>query len=441
MDQLNRRKMLIMGGTLGALGALGMATPAQAVPDPHWVWDEEADPLVASILDRGQVAEVNRLLRTWTRNDQPLPAGLPADLRAFIENARRLPPWADRAKLEVANSFVETKGTYLVLLYGLGGGILSTAIPNEARAVYYSKGGADLKDRAAKTGKLGYDVHELNAFRPDGHILVTAVKTRLVHAAVRHLLPQSPHWTGEIPISQNDMLVTWHTLPTYVMRKLTEWRVPVTPAQADAYLHVWQVTAHMLGIRDEYVPRTATTATATVVTAPASTVAGRVTAVVRVVMGLVFVWAFLDKMFGFGYATTAERAWVNGGSPTKGFLGGIDHGPFAEMFRGWAGAAWADWLFMLGLAGIGVALLVGVGLRIAAVSGTLMMLLMWAAEWPLDRFTDAGEPTMSTNPILDYHVLYALVLVWLAIVAAGTTWGLGKAWANLGLVKKNPWLR
>ena len=254
MDQLNRRKMLIMGGTLGALGALGMAAPAQAVPDPHWVWDEEADPLVASILDRGQVAEVNRLLRTWTRNDQPLPAGLPEDLRAFIENARQLPSWADRAKLEVANSFVETKGTYLVLLYGLGGGILSTAIPNEARAVYYSKGGADLKDRAAKTGKLGYDVHELNAFRPDGHILVTAVKTRLVHAAVRHLLPQSPHWTGEIPISQNDMLVTWHTLPTYVMRKLTEWRVPVTPAQADAYLHVWQVTAHMLGIRDEYVP-------------------------------------------------------------------------------------------------------------------------------------------------------------------------------------------
>jgi endo-cleaving rubber dioxygenase len=254
MDQLNRRKMLIMGGTLGALGALGMATPAQAVPDPHWVWDEEADPLVASILDRGQVAEVNRLLRTWTRNGQPLPAGLPEDLRAFIENARQLPSWADRAKLEVANSFVETKGTYLVLLYGLGGGILSTAIPNEARAVYYSKGGADLKDRAAKTGKLGYDVHELNAFRPDGHILVTAVKTRLVHAAVRHLLPQSPHWTGEIPISQNDMLVTWHTLPTYVMRKLTEWRVPVTAAQADAYLHVWQVTAHMLGIRDEYVP-------------------------------------------------------------------------------------------------------------------------------------------------------------------------------------------
>jgi thiosulfate dehydrogenase [quinone] large subunit len=180
---------------------------------------------------------------------------------------------------------------------------------------------------------------------------------------------------------------------------------------------------------------------ATGTTVTGATAASRVTAVVRIATGLVFLWAFLDKTFGFGYATGAERAWVNGGSPTKGFLGGIDHGPFADTFRGWAGAAWADWLFMLGLAGIGLAVVLGVGLRIAAVSGTLMMLLMWAAEWPLDRFTDAGEPTMSTNPILDYHILYALVLIWLAIIAAGNTWGLGKTWANLGFVQKNPWLR
>ncbi|MFI7680432.1 DoxX family protein [Actinophytocola sp. NPDC049390] len=164
-------------------------------------------------------------------------------------------------------------------------------------------------------------------------------------------------------------------------------------------------------------------------------------AVVRIATGLVFLWAFLDKLFGFGYATPSERAWINGGSPTQGFLGNIDHGPFAAMFRGWAGAAWADWLFMLGLAGIGIALVLGIGLRIAAVAGTVMMLLMWAAEWPLDRFTDAGEPTMSTNPILDYHVIYALVMIWLAIVAAGNTWGFGKQWAKLDTVEKNPWLR
>jgi thiosulfate dehydrogenase [quinone] large subunit len=176
-------------------------------------------------------------------------------------------------------------------------------------------------------------------------------------------------------------------------------------------------------------------------TTATTTVGGRIAAVVRIVMGLTFGWAFVDKLFGLGYATPAANAWISGGSPTQGFLGHIEHGPFAAMFRGWAGAGWADWLFMLGLAGLAVALLFGVGLRIAAVAGTLMMLLMWAAEWPLDRVTDSGAPTMSTNPLIDYHVLYALVLIWLAAVAAGITWGFGKAWASLDIVKKYEWLR
>ncbi|MBT2488636.1 DUF2236 domain-containing protein [Streptomyces sp. ISL-96] len=278
MDELSRRKMLLAGGTLGALGLLGVASPARANTawtwgadrslagagtgsDPNWVWDEEADRLLSAVIERGDVPKVNELLRTWTRNDQPLPGELPQYLREFIDKARRLPPWADRNKLDRAAQFNETRGLYLNVLNGIGGGMLSTAIPREARAVYYSKGGADMEDRVAKTSKLGFAVGDLNAFQPDGSVVVEAVKTRLVHAAVRHLLPKSPGWSGtnggqKIPISQADMLVTWHTLPTFAMRKMLEWDVPISSADSEAYLHLWQVTAHLLGIRDEYIPAT-----------------------------------------------------------------------------------------------------------------------------------------------------------------------------------------
>ncbi|MGW0733960.1 oxygenase MpaB family protein [Streptomyces sp. NPDC002851] len=275
MDRPSRRKVLKAGGALGALGALGAAMPAHAQSpptwtwspqgsvagsgagaDPRWVWDKEADPLLASLLDRGAVPEVNRALWDWNRNDQPLPRELPADLRDFMTEARRLPSWADRDKLEAAAEFNKSRGLYLNLLNGVGGGMLSTAIPLEARSVYYSKGGADMEDRVAKTSLLGFAVGSLNAYRPDGACVVNAVKTRLVHAAVRHLLPQSPHWSGDIPISQYDMLVTWHTLPTFAMRKMLEWDVPISTEESAAYLHLWQVTGHMLGIRDEYIPGT-----------------------------------------------------------------------------------------------------------------------------------------------------------------------------------------
>ena len=93
-----------------------------------------------------------------------------------------------------------------------------------------------------------------------------------------------------------------------------------------------------------------------------------VLAALRVVLGFVFLWAFVDKLFGFGFATPAERAWINGGSPTTGYLSGVE-GPFAGIFNAIAGAAWADWLFMAGLLGIGLALMPGIGMRVAAAAG------------------------------------------------------------------------
>lgn len=179
---------------------------------------------------------------------------------------------------------------------------------------------------------------------------------------------------------------------------------------------------------------------------PASAAAAVITqakalAVLRISTGFLFLWAFLDKVFGFGYATPSANAWVNGGSPAKGFLGHVDVGPFASMLRSWAGAVWIDWLFMLGLAGIGIAVLLGIALRISAVAGVVMMAMMWVAEWPLAQHTSAGLPSGSTNPLVDYHVVYALVLVVVAVTCAGHTWGFGRAWANLRMVRANRWMR
>ena len=97
-------------------------------------------------------------------------------------------------------------------------------------------------------------------------------------------------------------------------------------------------------------------------------VASATLAGLRIATGFVFLWAFFDKLFGLGYSTPSERAWINGGSPTKGFLGSIEAGPFASTFRSIAGDWWVDWLFMVGLLAVGLAVMLGVGLRLAAVT-------------------------------------------------------------------------
>jgi len=160
-----------------------------------------------------------------------------------------------------------------------------------------------------------------------------------------------------------------------------------------------------------------------------SLAARRVLAVLRIMFGFYFLWAFLDKTFGLGFATPAERAWIAGGSPTKGFLSGSE-GPFAGFYHALAGNAAIDVLFMVGLLGIGLALILGIGLRVAAVAGTIMYVMMWAVVLPL-----------TTNPIIDDHLTGAVTLILFALTAAGTTWGLGRWWNRQTFVQHNPWLR
>ncbi|MGW3989182.1 hypothetical protein [Streptomyces sp. NPDC004830] len=184
------------------------------------------------------------------------------------------------------------------------------------------------------------------------------------------------------------------------------------------------------------VPGPAASADADTLTARAGVLASA-----RVLMGFVFLWAFLDKTFGFGYATPSGKGWIDEGSPTQGFLGHVAVGPMESAFHAWAGAAWADWLFMLGLLGVGLALTAGVALRPAAVAGTVMMALMWVAEWPPATHLSDGSASMSTNPFADYHVVYAVLLIALAVTSAGDSIGLGRVWARLPIVRDHTWLR
>jgi thiosulfate dehydrogenase [quinone] large subunit len=99
----------------------------------------------------------------------------------------------------------------------------------------------------------------------------------------------------------------------------------------------------------------------------------------RIGVGWIFLWGFLDKLFGLGFATSRESAWINGGSPTFGLLNFVTKGPFAGFYQGMATSEVVEWVFMLGLLLIGVSLMVGIGVRLAAAGGVAMEIMMYTA--------------------------------------------------------------
>ena len=93
-------------------------------------------------------------------------------------------------------------------------------------------------------------------------------------------------------------------------------------------------------------------------------------------------------------------------------------------------AGWVDWVFMLSMLAIGVALILGIGVRLAALGGIAWMAIFYTATaiWP------------EHNPFLDDHVIEAIVLAGLFLANAGRYYGLGRAWQRLGFVKNRKYL-
>lgn len=148
--------------------------------------------------------------------------------------------------------------------------------------------------------------------------------------------------------------------------------------------------------------------------------------VLRLLLGWSFVWAFIDKMFGFGFSTCraadssaidffCDAAMIRGGSPTYGVLefgtqGSHTGGLFSWMAPSGPDAInFADVGFMLALLAGGVALMLGLGTRIAAIGGAALMMFMFLAldVWP------------ETNPVNSSHTIEMVAFLGIATVGPG----------------------
>ncbi|MDW5562280.1 MAG: hypothetical protein SA339_03565 [Methanomassiliicoccus sp.] len=145
----------------------------------------------------------------------------------------------------------------------------------------------------------------------------------------------------------------------------------------------------------------------------------------RFILGWMLVWAFFDKLLGLGFATPPGQGWIDGVSPTTGYLNFGTGGLFGDSFSALANNVLVDAVFMAALILLGMALLLGIGLKIAAVGGSLFFALLWLSNFP-----------PANNPIVDEHVIYIFALIGIALSKAGRYLGLGKRWAESRIVRR-----
>ena len=87
-----------------------------------------------------------------------------------------------------------------------------------------------------------------------------------------------------------------------------------------------------------------------------------------------------------------------------------------------------------GLTLLGIALILGIFIRLSSILGIFLMALYY---FPILDFPKAGSNAL----IIDQHVIYALTLMLLASIRAGRIWGLEVWCARLPICSKFPKIR
>jgi hypothetical protein len=234
--------------------------------------DPVADKPVAAVLERGGVDEVRAIMRTLVRVDQPVPGELPEEIRDYLVETLPLPEWADMEKIRRGQKLFEEWGILIILCLFCASLPASYAAANGVKVLYFTaRLDTDARRRVIETGQFLMDVLAAGGLDEHGKGRRTIQRVRLMHAAVRHLIKarneQTPGmWHPEwgTPINQEDLAGTLLTFSYVVANPLPRLGVHVSAEDVDAYLHLWNVIGHLLGVSDELLARDVADATALV---------------------------------------------------------------------------------------------------------------------------------------------------------------------------------
>jgi hypothetical protein len=215
------------------------------------------------VLDRGGLDAVHAMMRTLVRADQPVPQELPDEIQAYLLESLPLPDWADMDKIRRGQQLFETWGVQIAICLFCASLPTSYAAANGVKVLYLTaRLDTDARRRVMETGQFLIDALTVGGLDEHGKGRRTIQRVRLMHAAVRHLIQarneQTPgmwHSDWGTPINQEDLAGTLLSFSYIVADPIRRLGVRVSAQDVDAYLHLWNVIGHLLGVRDELLVR------------------------------------------------------------------------------------------------------------------------------------------------------------------------------------------
>lgn len=222
--------------------------------------DAPADATVQAIFKAGDLTAVTALLSTLMRDDQYAPS-LPAPVAEYLAATSAA---ADRSAAAAAagERLFTDVGPEIMMLLCCSSLPSSYAARKGVQVLHSTAYLAKRPNRRLfETAQMIVDVLTPGGLGPGGRGGRTVQRVRLMHAAIRHLIlnsPQGPWPTADfgVPINQEDLLGTLMTFTTLILDGLATIDIKVSADDQQAYLETWLAIGKLMGIDPELLPQT-----------------------------------------------------------------------------------------------------------------------------------------------------------------------------------------
>jgi len=221
------------------------------------VMDKPADDAVDSIFESKSTARLAKILEGMAENDSKIPPELPGPMRKFIESEINIEFTEEDIRLfNETREIWEEKGTKFILV------LLFRALP----FTYMAEKPANVlrmtkllitqtRRRIFETAQFVFDVMADKWWEPDQRGILTALKVRIMHAAMRQLVLDNEYgdvWNDDWgkPISQEDLIATNQVFSLEFFKGMEMLGDPLTPQQQEAWFHTWKTIGNIMGIQD-----------------------------------------------------------------------------------------------------------------------------------------------------------------------------------------------
>ncbi len=219
--------------------------------------DAPADAVIQSVAGMGGHAAVGKLMRWLAQPTNRVLDDQPGVIQQFFAENAVLPPFADWQKMQQGLQFFKKREGPIGLMLGFLS-LPYTYLGADGTQVLVRSGRmlGDTRRRLEETGEFMFGLMNERAWQ-SGDAPFRCLKVRLIHAAVRWYTHQSGPWeeTWGPPVNQEDMAETNLTFSWIVIRGLRRANLPPTDAEAEDFLHLWNVIGFLNGVTEELLPQ------------------------------------------------------------------------------------------------------------------------------------------------------------------------------------------